>query len=66
MAKELFKGEIAQVGATYEGKIEDGILSVSVNQDLGVLIDKAAAAIPGDSPIELLVVNLLKQGIKTL
>jgi hypothetical protein len=66
MAKELFAGRVEAIAADYKAEVVDGKLKVSAESDLTVLIDKAAEAVPGESPIEALIVNLLKQGVKAL
>lgn len=66
MAKELLKGEIGDLGIGYEIKIEDGKIKVAATADLERLVDKAGEAIPGDNPIELLVLGMIKQSLKAL
>lgn len=64
--KELLKGEVADLGIGYAIKIEDAKLKIEASADLEKLVDKAAEAVPGQSPIELIVVSLVKQAVKGL
>ncbi len=66
MAKVLAEGKVEAVAAAYSVKIEDSKMKVAVEADLAALVDKAAAAVPGDSPLELLVVGMIKQGVAAL
>lgn len=63
MAMELYKGEVKEIAASYEIKVEEGKLKAHVETDLVALVDKAALAVPGDSAIEQIVVGLVKQSI---
>lgn len=66
MAQEIVKGDLVEWGLGYVAKLEEGKIKVSVEQDLTKLVDKAAEAIPGDSPIEKLIVELSKQAIRAI
>lgn len=63
--KELIVGQLGKVVA-YEAKIEDGKIKVSIEADLLVGVDEAAAAVPGDSVLEKMVVEIAKQAIKAI
>lgn len=63
--KELIKGQVGKV-IGYEAKIEDGKLKISAVVDMLAGVDEAAAAVPGDSPIEAIVVQLAKSAIQAL
>lgn len=64
--KELVKGDLADIGLGYEAKLEEGKIKISAVLDLTKLVDKGAVAVPGDSAIELLIVQLLKQAVLSL
>lgn len=64
--KELLKGELADFGLGYEVKVEEGKVKIAGTLDLTKLIDKAAEAIPGDSTLEILMVQIAKQAVKSV
>lgn len=66
MSKELITGTLDQAATKYEAKIEDGKLKVTTETDLIALVDKGAELVPGDNPIELMVVQAIKMGIRAL
>ena len=60
--KEVVQGQLGKI-IGYEVKIEDGKLKVSAVVDLMAGIDEAVAAIPGDSPMEALIAQLVKSAL---
>ena len=64
--KELVKGEGAQGALKYEIKIEDGKLKILAEADLAAGVDKLAEAIPGQSPVEVVLAGLIKQAILSI
>ena len=65
MAKELVNHQVMP-GVFANVKIEDGKLKIAAEADLGALVDKAGEAIPGDSAMEQLVKELIKQAFKAI
>lgn len=52
------------VSVGYDGKGLDGSLSVAIESDY--FVDLLAAAVPGDSPLEALVIATLKSALKSV
>lgn len=63
--KVLLEGT-SKGGLTYDAKIEDGKIKIAAELDISALIDMGADAIPGDSPVEQLVVTLIKTAVKAV
>lgn len=64
--KVITEGQIADLGIGYEIKVEESKLKISAVADFDKLIDAAAEKVPGNNPIEILVVSMIKQGLKAL
>lgn len=66
--KELVQGQVGDLGIGYEVKVEDGALKISAVVDFGKLIEKGEAVLPEGSlkPIEMIVLEMAKQAIKSL
>lgn len=63
--KELAHGQIGKI-IGYEVKVEDGKLKISAVVDLIAGVDEAAIAVPGDSAMEALIVQLAKNALLAL
>lgn len=63
--KELLNHQVIP-GVFASIKLEDGKLKIAAEADLGALVDEGAKAIPGDSMVEGLVVQILKEALKSI
>lgn len=68
MAKELLQGQVGDLGIGYEIKVEDGALKISAVADFAALISKGESMLPagGLQPIEVMILEVVKQSIKAL
>jgi hypothetical protein len=64
--KVIAEGQIAELGIGYEVKVEDAKLKIAAVADFDKLVDAAAEKIPGNSPMEILVLSMIKQGLKAI
>lgn len=64
--KELLKGSVVSDAVGYEIKIEDGQLKIAATVALDKLVDLGAKAVPGDSAIEQMIVQLIKSALKSV